>query len=415
MRQSTLFTKTRKEAPKDEVSKNAQLLIRAGYINKEMAGVYSLLPLGLRVINKIADIIREEMNAIGGQEVFLTTLQDPKVWKKSGRWKDEAMNIWFKTKLSAGGELGLANTHEEPLTTLMKNHISSTKDLPKYIYQIQTKFRNEKRAKSGIMRTREFIMKDLYSFNRNEEEFRAFYEECAAAYLRIFDRVGLGDVTYRTLASGGTFTTGLTDEFQTLSEAGEDTIYVSKDTKQAINKEVYNKENIKKLNLDKSKLVEKKSIEVGNIFPLGTKYPETLGLYYKDEEGNKNPVYMGSYGIGLGRVMGTVVEVLSDEKGIVWPQNISPFKIHLVLIDDKDGNVKEHADEIYQSLIDQGIDVLYDDRDVRPGEKFADSDLIGISTRAVISERTMGEGKIEITNRRDGKTKMIGETEIYNV
>ncbi|MCH7598098.1 prolyl-tRNA synthetase, partial [Patescibacteria group bacterium] len=215
MRQSTLFTKTRKEAPKDEVSKNAQLLIRAGYINKEMAGVYSLLPLGLRVINKIADIIREEMNAIGGQEVFLTTLQDPSVWKKSGRWQDDAMNIWFKTKLSAGGELGLANTHEEPLTMLMKNHISSTKDLPKYIYQIQTKFRNEKRAKSGIMRTREFMMKDLYSFNRNEEEFKVFYEECARAYLRIFNRVGLGDVTYRTLASGGTFTTGLTDEFQT--------------------------------------------------------------------------------------------------------------------------------------------------------------------------------------------------------
>ncbi|MCH8050305.1 prolyl-tRNA synthetase [Patescibacteria group bacterium] len=380
-----------------------------------MAGVYSLLPLGLRVINKIADIIREEMNAIGGQEVFLTTLQNPKVWEKSGRWQDEAMNIWFKTKLSAGGELGLANTHEEPLTMLMKNHISSTKDLPKYIYQIQTKFRNEKRAKSGIMRTREFMMKDLYSFNRNEEEFKVFYEECARAYLRIFNRVGLGDVTYRTLASGGTFTTGLTDEFQTLSEAGEDTIYVSKDTKQAINKEVYNKENIKKLNLDKSKLVEKKSIEVGNIFPLGTKYPETLGLYYKDEEGNKNPVYMGSYGIGLGRVMGTVVEVLSDDKGIVWPENISPFKIHLVLIDDKDGNVKEYADEIYQSLIDQKIDVLYDDRNVRPGEKFADSDLIGIPTRAVISERTMGEGKIEITNRRDGKTRMIGETEIYNV
>ena len=415
MRQSTLHTKTRKEAPKDEVSKNAQLLIRAGYINKEMAGVYSLLPLGLRVINKIADIIREEMNAIGGQEVFLTTLQDPSVWKKSGRWQDDAMNIWFKPKLSAGGELGLANTHEEPLTMLMKNHISSTKDLPKYIYQIQTKFRNEKRAKSGIMRTREFMMKDLYSFNRNEEEFKVFYEECARAYLRIFNRVGLGDVTYRTLASGGTFTTGLTDEFQTLSEAGEDTIYVSKDTKQAINKEVYNKENIKKLNLDKSKLVEKKSIEVGNIFPLGTKYPETLGLYYKDEEGNKNPVYMGSYGIGLGRVMGTVVEVLSDDKGIVWPENISPFKIHLVLIDDKDGNVKEYADEIYQSLIDQKIDVLYDDRNVRPGEKFADSDLIGIPTRAVISERTMGEGKIEITNRRDGKTRMIGETEIYNV
>ena len=414
MLQSQLFTKTTKTDPKDEESINAKLLIRAGFVRKEMAGVYSFLPLGFRVLKKIENIIREEMVTIGAQEVLMPTLQPRKNWEQTGRWDNYDVLFRFKSFYSKN-EYVIDPTHEEIVTPLLKEFVSSYKDLPVYVFQIQNKFRDEKRAKSGVLRGREFIMKDLYSFNRNEEEFRAFYEECAAAYLRIFDRVGLGDLTYRTLASGGTFTTGLTDEFQTLSEAGEDTIYVSKDTKQAINKEVYNKENIKKLNLDKSKLVEKKSIEVGNIFPLGTKYPETLGLYYKDEEGNKNPVYMGSYGMGLGRVMGTVVEVLSDEKGIVWPQNISPFKIHLVLIDDKDGNVKEYADEIYQSLIDQKIDVLYDDRNVRPGEKFADSDLIGIPTRAVISERTMGEGKIEITNRRDGKTRMIGETEIYNV
>ena len=235
MRQSQIFTKTRREAPSDEVSKNAQLLIRAGFINKEMAGVYDFLPLGLRVLNKIIGIIREEMNVIGGQELFLTTLQEPALWQKTGRWSDNTIDVWFKTKLKSGSDMGLATTHEEPLTQLMKGHISSYKDLPKYAYQFQTKFRNELRAKSGILRSREFIMKDLYSFSRNEEEFRKFYEECAAAYLKIFDRAGIGGKTYRTFASGGSFSK-FSDEFQTACAAGEDTIYIHEGPKLSLNK-----------------------------------------------------------------------------------------------------------------------------------------------------------------------------------
>ena len=238
MRQSQLFTKTRKEAPKDEVAKNAELLIRAGYIHKEMAGAYSYLPLGLRVFKNIENIIREEMNAIGGQEITLTALQSPSLWKKTGRWADDAIDIWFKTMLKDGGELGLATTHEEPLTALMTEYVQSYKDLPRYVYQFQTKFRNEKRAKSGIMRTREFVMKDLYSFNRTEKEFRTFYEQCAVAYVRIFERAGIGEYTFRTFASGGSFSK-YSDEFQTVCPAGEDTIYVNRAKKIAVNKEVY--------------------------------------------------------------------------------------------------------------------------------------------------------------------------------
>ena len=292
MRQSLLFTKTRKEAPKDEVSKNAQLLLRAGYIHKEIAGVYAYLPLGLRTFNNIIEIIREEMNAIGGQEVVLTALQDPEVWKKSGRWEDEYVDVWFKTHLHSGeafhqgSELGIAYTHEEPLTRLMINHISSYRDLPVYVYQFQTKFRNEARAKSGIMRTREFVMKDLYSFNTTEESFRAFYEECAAAYLRIFERLGIGEKTHRTFASGGSFSK-FSDEFQTESLAGEDIIYIHDEKKIAINKEVCTDEVLRSLDVSKEELRETKSIEVGNIFPLGTKYSSVLGLFYKKEDEKK--------------------------------------------------------------------------------------------------------------------------------
>jgi prolyl-tRNA synthetase len=412
MRQSTLFTKTRKEAPKDEVSKNAQLLIRAGYVHKEMAGVYSYLPLGLRTLNKIIEIIREEMNSIGGQELFLTSLQDSKPWEASGRWNDEVVDIWFKTKLKSGTELGLANTHEEVLTSLMTNFISSYNDLPKYVYQFQTKFRNETRAKSGIMRSREFIMKDLYSFNKSEEEFRDFYEKCAAAYLRIYQRVGLGDVTYRTFASGGSFSK-FSDEFQTVCDAGEDLIYIDKKKNIAINKEVHTEEVLKDLGLKKGDLVEAKSIEVGNIFPLGSKYSSVLGLHFKKEDGTETPVIMGSYGIGPGRVMGTIVEVFADEKGIVWPKAVAPYTIHLVLLAGKDGKAKEYAENLYSKLMEKGIEVLFDDRDARAGEKFADSDLLGLPYRVVVSDKTLESGTLERKNRATGEISMIEESALF--
>jgi len=410
MRQSQLFTKTRREAPKDEVAKNAELLIRAGFIHKEMAGVYAFLPLGLRVFKNIERVIREEMNAIGGQEVILTALQDPTLWSKTDRWSS-AVDIWFTTKLSSGTDLGLAFTHEEPLTALMTEHVSSYKDLPKYVYQFQTKFRNELRAKSGILRMREFVMKDLYSFSRTESEFRIFYEKCAEAYKKIFNRVGIGEKTFRTFASGGSFSK-FSDEFQTVCESGEDTIYVHEGKGIAINKEVYTDEVLAELGVSREDMKEMTAIEVGNIFPLGTRFSEPLGLVYKDEKGESRPVYMGSYGIGPGRVMGTVVEVLSDAKGLVWPKEIAPFPVHLVAITSGNKDVVTAADTLYDLLADNGIDVLYDDRDVRAGEKLNDADLIGIPTRIIVSEKTMVEGAVEVSNRRDGSKAMVRESNI---
>jgi prolyl-tRNA synthetase len=402
MKQSELFTKTRREAPKDEVSKNAQLLIRAGYIQKQMAGVYAYLPLGLRVFNNIVSVIRDEMNKIGGQEITMTALQDPAPWKVSGRWNDEVVDIWFKTELKNGGEIGLANTHEEPLTALMTEYISSYKDLPAYVYQFQTKFRNETRAKSGIMRTREFVMKDLYSFSKDEAEFKKFYEQCADAYMRIFKRVGIGSKTYRTFASGGSFSK-FSDEFQTVCDTGEDIIYIHEGKNIAVNEEVYTDEVLAELGITKSELKQEKAIEVGNIFPLGTKYSEPLNLTYKNEEGKDLPVYMGSYGIGPGRLMGTIVELLADAKGIVWPDEVAPFRVHLVELGGDNEDVRREAAELYRELMQAGIEVLWDDRDARAGEKFADSDLLGLPLRIVVSEKTLAAGKFECIERATGK------------
>jgi len=415
MLQSKLFTKTRREAPKDEVSKNAKLLIRAGFVHKEMAGVYSYLPLGLRVLNKIQKIIRREMDAIGGQEIFLTALQDKSVWKKTNRWDDAVVDNWFKTELKNGSELGLGFTHEEPLTKLMKEHINSFRDLPVYPYQIQTKFRNEIRAKSGIMRGREFLMKDLYSFSKDEEEHNSFYEKSKQAYKNVFDAVGIGDRTYITFASGGSFSK-YSHEFQTVCDAGEDIIYVSEEKKIAINKEVYNDEVLSDLGLKKEEMKEEKAIEVGNIFSLGTRFSEAFGLDYMDEKGEKHPVIMGSYGMGPGRVMGTAVEVFSDEKGIVWPEAIAPFSAHLIEVKSDSPEVKNLAEEIYSNLQKADIDVLYDDRrDASAGEKFADSDLIGIPWRVVVSAKTIESGKIEVKNRRTGEVKMVDEEELIKL
>jgi len=412
MRQSKLFTKTRKEAPKYEVSKNAQLLIRAGYIHKEMAGVYSFLPLGLRVIENISNIIREEMNSVGGQEVFMSALQDPELWKKTDRWNDDVVDVWFKSKLKAGGDVGFAWTHEEMITRIMSLYVRSYKDLPLYTYHIQNKFRNEVRAKSGIMRTREFLMKDLYSFSRTEEEHKQFYNESAEAYTRIFNRLGIGDKTYKTFASGGAFTK-FSHEFQTLSDAGEDIVYVNEEKGIAVNEEVLADADLSELGVTRDELEKRKSIEVGNIFSLGTKFSETLGLKYVNEAGEEKPVIMGSYGIGPARAMGTVVELLSDEKGIVWPEEVAPFKIHLVEIGGDDEKVHIYADRLYKKLTDAHIEVLYDDRDARAGEKFADSDLIGIPTRIVISKKTLEQDMVEKIDRKTGTVEMVSESALF--
>ncbi len=408
MKQSQLFTKTRKEAPKDEVSRNAELLIRAGFIHKEMAGVYSLLPLGLRVLRNIEQVIREEINAIGGVELVMTALQDKTLWERTDRWDDEKVDNWFKTTFKSGGETGLGITHEEPLTRIMSEYISSYRDLPAYAYQFQTKFRNETRAKSGIMRCKEFVMKDLYSFDKSVEDHEKFYASAREAYKKIFARLGLGELTYVTFASGGIFSE-FSEEFQTISDSGEDLIYVDEKSGIALNKEVLTDEVLAKLNINRDDLVEKKAIEVGNIFHLGTKFTEPLGVSYTDENGEKHPVVMGSYGIGPTRLMGTIVEVLSDDKGIVWPENIAPFQVHLVEL-----QAPNEALELYKKLQKNGVEVLHDDRDVRAGEKFADSDLLGMPYRVVVSAKTVKSGMYEMKIRKTGEVKMLSEEDLLN-
>ncbi len=413
MKQTQLFTKTRKEAPADEVSKNAELLIRAGYIYKEMAGVYDFLPLGLRVIKNIENIIRMEIDAIGGVEMRTAVLQNKEIWEKSNRWDDEVVDNWFKTKLKNGGEVGLSFTNEEAFSNIMKQYISSYKDLPIFPYDFKTIFRNEIRSKSGIMRGREFYWKALYSFSKDEAEHNIFYEKIKQAYVNIFKRVGIGHITYLTFASGGTFSK-FSHEFQTLTPAGEDTIYVDENKGIAINQEVLNDEVLKDLNLEKDKLVEQKAVEVGNIFSLGTKFSTPFDLNYTNENNEEKSVIMGSYGIGLGRLMGTVVETLSDDKGIIWPVSIAPFLVHLLVLGE-DAKIKQEAENVYEMLKQKNIEVLFDDRSgITAGEKFADADLLGMPYRIVVSARSIEAGGVELKKRIEDKSEIVKIEDLVN-
>jgi prolyl-tRNA synthetase len=404
MLQSQLFTKTIKEAPKDEVSVNANLLTRAGFIYKNSAGIYSFLPLGLRVIQKIGSIIREEMNTIGGQEIFMTALHDKHYLQATGRWD---VDVIFKV---AEGEkeptFNLSWTHEEIIAEIAAKYISSYKDLPFSVYQIQTKFRNEPRAKSGLLRGREFLMKDLYSFHTSQEDLFKYYNQVAESYKKIFKRCGLESIY--TLAAGGDFTLSNTHEFQVLCDEGEDVIFVCEKCGYSENKEITKLQDGSKCPKCGGLIKEKKSIEVGNIFPLGTKYSEAFDLKFSDERGAKKYVVMGSYGIGLSRVMGTVVEKFYDEKGIIWPKEIAPFKIYLIEINGS-------AKKIYDDLAGAGIEVLYDDREKTAGEKFADADLIGIPLRIVVSEKTLKEDSVEIKERGKEETKLVKITDLVKL
>ncbi len=412
MRQSRLFTKTRKEVPADEVAKSAQLLLRAGFVSKDMAGVYSFLPLGLRTLERIVDIIRMEMEKIKAQEVSLASLQDPAIWEATNRWDDHNVDVWFKTKLKNDAPLGLAFTHEEPLTRLMKDHITSYRDLPKYIYQIQTKFRNEIRAKSGLLRTREFLMKDLYSFTATMAELEEYYDRVAVAYQNIFNAVGIGQQTFKTFASGGAFSK-FSHEFQMVCAAGEDTIYIDRAQGIAVNQDVYTDDVLFDLGLQKDKLEEVRAVEVGNIFKLGTRFSEALGLSYTTAEGQSLPVVMGSYGIGPARVLAAVVECLADDKGMVWPKTIAPFDAHLIEIDgQKDKAVRKAANELCNGIHAAGFSLLHDERDVRAGEKFADSDLIGLPLRIVVSKKTLAAKKFEVRDRRTGEVELLAATSV---
>lgn len=403
-----MFTKTLRQAPADEVAKNAQLLIRAGFIHKEMAGVYAYAPLGVRVIENIKRIVREEMNAAGGQEVVMTTLQPREIWEKTNRWDDKVVDNWFKTRLANGTELGVGLTHEEPIVDMLAPYITSHKDLPVSVYQIQAKFRNELRAKSGLLRGREFIMKDLYTFARSQEEHTVLYEQFAEAYHRVYARLGIGDITYRTAADGGYFTDKFSDEFQVISEIGEDTIYVDEAKKLAINKEIMTDENLGKLGLSRESLVEKRAVEVGNIFPLESKYTDALEVFYTDEKGERRSIIMGCYGIGISRLMGVLAEIFSDERGLVWSDQVAPFRVYLVTI----GDVAPQAQPLYDQLREAGISVLWDDRDERPGTKFADADLMGIPWRVVLSEKTAGQKKVELKARTSDKSDLLTVEEL---
>lgn len=403
MRQSKLFTKTRREAPADEVSKNAILLTRGGFINKELAGVYSYLPLGWRVLQNIKKVVNQEMEKLGSQEIIMSSLQNKDTWEKTGRWDDEKVDVWFKSKLKTETEIGFGWSHEEPISEMMKSHVSSFRDLPVTVHQFQNKFRNEERAKSGVMRGREFVMKDMYHFSETEAENLSFYESVIEAYMNVYKRMGLGETTFVTSASGGVFTDKFSHEFQTLSDAGEDVIYVNLDRKLALNEEVFNEKTLKELGLKESDFEKRKAIEVGNIFNFGTAKSEDLGLFVKDKNGDKIPVQLSSYGIGITRLMGTIVEALSDEKGIIWPKEIAPFQVHLVSL----GETKEAADEIYNTLLSEGVEVLYDDRDLRAGEKFADADLIGIPTRVVIGEKSLESKMLEVKERNSDEVSMM--------
>jgi prolyl-tRNA synthetase len=403
MKQSQILIKTLREAPKDEKSINSQLLIRGGFIDKLMAGVYTFLPLGLRVLKKIENIIREEMNAIGGQELLMPALHPKENWQKTGRWK--TFDALFKLKGKDGKEYALGATHEEVLVPLVKKFVSSYKDLPAFLYQIQDKFRDEPRAKSGLLRGREFIMKDLYSFHIDEKDLDDYYEKVSDAYFKIFERCGIEDKTYLTLASGGTFSK-YSHEFQTVSPAGEDTIYICQKCDLAINKEI--KPEIKECPDCGSKdFQEEKAIEVGNIFKLGKNYSTPFNFTVKDKAGREKPVIMGCYGIGLTRLMGAIVEIWHDEKGIIWPMEVAPFSVHLISIENRP-KIKKTAEKLYRNLQEMGIEVLYDDREEKSaGEKFADCDLIGIPIRIVVSEKTLLKDSAEIKKRSEEKRELI--------
>lgn len=408
MRQSKLFTRTQKDAPKDEISANAQMLARGGFTDKLMAGVYTYLPLGFRVLKKIENIIREEMENAGGQEILMPSLQPKENWAVTGRW--DTMDDLYKVADKSGKEFALGPTHEEIVVPLAKKFISSYKDLPLYLFQIQNKFRMELRAKSGLLRGKEFFMKDLYSFHKDEADLDAYYEKMKTVYGNIFARVGLGDITYITFASGGSFSK-YSHEFQTVTAAGEDTIYLCESCRVAVNKEIIGEQNSCPVCGNKN-LAEKRSIEVGNIFNLKTRFSDAFGLSYKNENGKECQVLMGCYGIGLGRLLGAIIEAHHDEKGMIWPEQVAPYLVHLINIANSSGV----ADNLYDELKVAGMEALYDDREGKSaGEKFADSDLLGMPYRVVVSDKTIAAGKYEIKKRSEKEIKLVEKNELLNI
>jgi len=407
MRQSKLFTKATKELPKDEASFNAQTLIRAGFIDKVSAGVYSFLPLGLRVHNKICQIIREEMEAIGGQEILMPALTPKELWQKTGRW--DSFEALFRLAGLDKKEYALGATHEEVVTPLVQKHTFSYKELPVYVYQIQTKFRNELRPKAGLIRGREFSMKDLYSFHANQEDLDKYYQAVKEAYFKICRRCGLAEITYFTYASGGDFSK-YSHEFQNLAKNGEDTIYICDRCKVAVNQEIIEEQKVCPICQNKD-LRKERAIEVANIFKLGTRFSQAFGFTYLDKNGREKAVEMGCYGFGPSRTLATIVETHHDERGIIWPAEVAPYQIHLIALEDNE-KVRKIAERVYRDCQQAGREVLYDDREKRPGEKFAEADLIGIPIRLLVSQKTIAEDSVEMKERQSEKSELIKIKEI---
>ncbi|MDD5416133.1 MAG: His/Gly/Thr/Pro-type tRNA ligase C-terminal domain-containing protein [Candidatus Daviesbacteria bacterium] len=398
MKYSKLFPKTLRQAPVGAESINHQLLVRAGFIHQEMAGVYTYLPLGWKVLNKISNIVREEMDKIGGQEILMPVLHPGENWKKTGRFS--SFDTLYKLKGAKDKDLVLGPTHEEIIYPLLAENINSYKDLPLYLYQIQTKFRDEPRAKAGLLRTREFMMKDLYAFHESDEERNEYYKIVREAYLKIFKKLGLSVLV--TKASGGTFS-DLSEEFQVITPSGEDTVLVCNRCSVAINKEIAEDKKCPQCN---GNLKEERSIEVGNIFPLKRSYAEVFNLYFTDKGGEKKIVSAGCFGLGISRTMGAIAEVFHDDKGIIWPETVAPFQVHLVGLDLEEESVKGEAERIYKLLQAERVEVLFDDRvEVSAGAKFADADLIGISYRVVISKKTGDQ--LEVKKRVEKETKFV--------
>ncbi len=410
MKMSSLFTKTLKDAPQDAESANAKYLIRGGFVDQHMAGVYSYLPLGLRVLRKIQEIVREEMDAIGGQEILMPALLSSEPWKTSGRWDDPGKEVMFQFKGAGDRDVCLGWTHEEIVTPLVQKFVSSYQDLPVFVYQVQDKFRNELRAKSGILRGREFNMKDLYSFHATEEELEEYYDKVLEAYRRVFERCGI--VALPTEASGGAFSK-VSHEFQMPTDSGEDTIYVNQAGDYAWNKEIAPDLKDGDMAPDGSGPVkEMKAIEVGNIFKLKTRFTEPFKMTYTDANGKVQPVMMGCYGIGPSRVVGSIVEAHHDDRGIIWPKTVAPFQVHIVSLSAKDETVQERirtaAEDLYEDLRKEGIETIWDDRaGVSAGAKFADADLMGMPLRLVISEKTLAESSVEWKGRDEADARLV--------
>jgi len=405
MRQSKLFTKTKNTAPKDAVSASHKYLTQGGFIDMLMAGVYTYLPLGYKVIKNISNIVREEMEATGAQEMLMPTLQPKNIWDETGRW-ESLKEVMYQFKDRAGKETGLGATHEEVIYDIVRRNINSYKDLPLAIYQIQNKFRNELRAKGGLMRGREFMMKDLYSFHLSQEDLDDYYNQMIEVYKRVYARCGLESKVVE--ASGGIFTKKYSHEFQIISEAGEDSIIYCSSCDYAQNVEISQLKAGDNCPKCAAKLGTGKSIEVGNIFQFGDQYAKSMNGYASDQNSEKQPILMASYGIGISRLVATIVEVYHDDKGIIWPASVAPFKGHLISLQKN-----EVADDIYEKLEKQGIEVLYDDRDASAGEKFADADLIGLPYRLVVSAKT--EGKIEIKKRNEETSVVLGINEVIDL